>query len=156
MSKRASSSTSTSINSRGAVLCWHKKPCVVNTSGTEANPGRQFYGCPFWMDEKKNCRFFRWVRMNVDEDKHHDSEIGCSTLNIEESLRLAECKAERRKKEKKLLAEELSRWMKAHEIMLAEGRRVNHEIHVIQALLIVIVVLNLILVILMLHHVIIW
>ncbi|CAL1371581.1 unnamed protein product [Linum trigynum] len=152
MSRRIASSSSTSTQRLGVVLCWCNKPCVVKTSATELNPGRQFYGCPFWKDETKNCRFFRWVRQNADEDKQANSESSCSILKLEDSLRTAQCKAERRKKEMKILSDELSRLMKAHEIMVAEGRRVDHDIHVIRYQITVIVVLNLIMVVLLWHH----
>ncbi|CAL1353800.1 unnamed protein product [Linum trigynum] len=104
MSKRCYSSTS--IQGHGVVVCKHIVAYVVNTSGTELNPSRQFYGCPYWKNEKKNYGFFRWVHGMVDEVEEKTSTIGSSQLKLEESLRIAESKAERRKKEKRILVEE--------------------------------------------------
>ncbi|CAI0432407.1 unnamed protein product, partial [Linum tenue] len=61
-------SGSTNIKSEGVgvVICKCKLPALVQTSGTELNPGRQFYGCPNWMDPKGGCNFFRWVESSSD------------------------------------------------------------------------------------------
>ena len=37
-------------------LCGCREPCVVRTSTTAANPGRQFYTC-----QLRGCQFFMWV-----------------------------------------------------------------------------------------------
>ncbi|CAL1389030.1 unnamed protein product [Linum trigynum] len=92
-------SGSVSTNSRSVVRCKHNVPCVLKTSGTSTNPGRQFYGCPYWKDREKNCRFFRWVESNDDETGSWTNEMG-SIQNLEESLMLAERKVEKMKKEK--------------------------------------------------------
>ncbi|CAL1411436.1 unnamed protein product [Linum trigynum] len=152
MSKRGSSSTSTNINSRGVVVCKHKVACVVNTSGTDLNPDRQFYGCPYWMViMRKKLRVFRWVHGMVAEGEEQTSAIRSSQLKLEESLRVAESKAEIRKKEKKFLVEELSMWMKAQELMVAEGSRVANDICLIRYH-ITVVVLNFLLIVLLRQH----
>ncbi|CAL1408211.1 unnamed protein product [Linum trigynum] len=125
MSKRVSSSA-TSISGDGLIRCKHNIPAVVKTSGTNDNPGRRFYGCPYWKDVKKNCRFFRWAEKN--DDVCEDTNIERLILQLEESLSIAESKAERRKKEKKRIVE--------------EGRKVNEELRAIRFMLTVIVVLN--------------
>ncbi|CAL1407019.1 unnamed protein product [Linum trigynum] len=60
MSRRAASSSSTSTQKLGVLHCWCNKPCVVKTSGTELNPGRQFYGC-------------RSLPVAIDEGEHKSS-----------------------------------------------------------------------------------
>ncbi|CAL1371008.1 unnamed protein product [Linum trigynum] len=74
MSKRVSSAA-TSINNGGVVLCEHNVPVVVKTSGISTNPGRQFYGCPYWQmvngtecEGKNELSFFRWVERIDDEN----------------------------------------------------------------------------------------
>ncbi|CAL1378380.1 unnamed protein product [Linum trigynum] len=150
MSKRCSSSTST--QGHGVVLCKHNVACVVNTSGTEMNPGRQFYGCRYWKNEKKTCGFFRWVHGMVDEVDEETCTIGSSQLKLEDNMRIAESKAERRKKENRSLVEELSRLMKTQEVMLAEGRRLAHDIRLIRYHFTVVVVVNFILLVLLWQH----
>ncbi|CAL1400449.1 unnamed protein product [Linum trigynum] len=116
------------------------------------NPGRQFYGCPYWKNEKKNCGFFRWVHGIVDEVDEETSTIGSSQLKLEENLRIAESKAEMRKKEKRILVEELSRLMKTQEVMLDEGRRLAYDIRLIRYHFTVVVVVNFILLVLLWQH----
>ncbi|CAI0539999.1 unnamed protein product, partial [Linum tenue] len=117
MSQRGSSSA-TNLSGCGTVLCKHNIPAVIKTSGTETNPGRQFYGCPYWKQNesenpgKKNCRFSRWVEMVGDELEDRKGSIESLICQLEHSLLLAESKAERRKKEKKRLAQDMMVWMK--------------------------------------------
>ncbi|CAL1391321.1 unnamed protein product [Linum trigynum] len=129
MSKRRSSSA-TSINSGGVVLCEHNVPAVVKTSGTSTNPGRQFYGCPYWqnVDGKQKCRFFRWVERIDDGNQDLEAII----IQLEDALRLAESKAERRKNEKNALIKD----------MVAQGRRLNDDIRAIRLMIGIVIVSN--------------
>ncbi|CAI0558594.1 unnamed protein product, partial [Linum tenue] len=108
--KNGGDSGSTSVKSGVSFLCEHNVPAVINTSGTELNPGRQFYGCRYWRDGKR-CRFFRWVNGNEEPLESRNHEMENNIMNLEERLRLAESNAEKRMKEKKLLTEELRNWM---------------------------------------------
>ncbi|CAL1393141.1 unnamed protein product [Linum trigynum] len=139
-------SGSASTNSRIVVRCEHNVPCVLKTSGTYTNPGRQFYGCPYWKDRKKTCRFFQWVESNDDETGSWTNEMG-SIKNLEESLMLAERKAEKMKKENECLAEELSRLMLAHEVMAIRVKRLDDDVRIIRYMLIGAVFMNAILVV---------
>ncbi|CAL1388204.1 unnamed protein product [Linum trigynum] len=130
MSHRGGSS-SRSENSIGVVCCYHNVPAVTNRAGTESNSGRRFYGCKFWMVPKKNCNFFRWVDGAVDEGDASNSGIDSTILNLQENLRLAEAKAERRKKERKIVVQEL--------------RKVNNDVRVIRHMFAVVILLNVVL-----------
>ncbi|CAL1373614.1 unnamed protein product [Linum trigynum] len=152
MSQRGSSSA-TNISRSGTVLCKHNVPAVIKTSGTEYNPGRKFYGCPYWKQNesenlgKKNCRFFRWVEMVGDEmvgDEMEDRKGSMESLicQLEHSLLIAESKAERRKQEKKRLSQDMIVWMKDRETMLAHGRRLNHDVQIIRIMLTILLVVN--------------
>ncbi|CAL1411711.1 unnamed protein product [Linum trigynum] len=109
MSKRRSSSA-TSINSGGVVLCEHNVRAVVKTSGTSTNPGRQFYGCPYWQVKHRiwvsirvtQCWFW-WVE-RVDDG---NQDLEAIIVQLEDALRLAESKAERRKKKKNVLIKDM-------------------------------------------------
>ncbi|CAL1388814.1 unnamed protein product [Linum trigynum] len=124
MSQRGSF-PATNVNGCGTVLCKHNVPAVIKTSGTETNPGRQFYGRPYWKQNEsenpgtKNYRFFRWVEMVWDEMEDRKGSMESLIWKLEDSLLLAESKAERRKKEKKRLAQDMMVWMKDRETLLA-------------------------------------
>ncbi|CAL1402694.1 unnamed protein product [Linum trigynum] len=88
-SVKVGDSGSTSVNNSGLVRCLHKNPCVVQTSGTDLNSGRKFYGCPYWKDPKKNCDYFRRVETNGDEFEGQDTEVEVTILKLEESIKRA-------------------------------------------------------------------
>ncbi|CAL1392870.1 unnamed protein product [Linum trigynum] len=96
--KNGGDSGSTSVKSGFSFLCEHNVPAVINTSGTELNPGRQFYGCRYWRD----VDFFRWVNGNEEPLDSRNHEMESIIMNLEERLMLVESNAEKRKKEKKV------------------------------------------------------
>ncbi|CAI9301574.1 unnamed protein product [Lactuca saligna] len=51
-----SSSSSTNIRT-----CYCGDRVGMWTSWTRKNPGRRFFGCPNYMDEEKDCGYFRWI-----------------------------------------------------------------------------------------------
>ncbi|CAI0433182.1 unnamed protein product, partial [Linum tenue] len=83
-------------------------PCILQVSGTDKNPGRKFYCCRYWKDSKVKCKFFVWVD-EYEPKIWKESEDGLKTklIEMEECCRIARMKAERRKKAKNLLLEEL-------------------------------------------------
>ncbi|CAL1411281.1 unnamed protein product [Linum trigynum] len=133
MSQRGASSSRSenAQNSLGEVACYHNAPCVTNRS---RKSGRMFYGCPHWKDPSKNCKFFMWVEGAAVDEVDERREI----LRLEESLRLVEAKAERRKKERKIIEEEL--------------RRVNQDVIAIRQMFIVVVLLNALILVVMLMN----
>ncbi|KAL4586046.1 hypothetical protein LXL04_010677 [Taraxacum kok-saghyz] len=38
--------------------CGKEAPCTISWS--EKNPGRRYYGCKYWPDEKEDCGYFDW------------------------------------------------------------------------------------------------
>ncbi|CAL1408307.1 unnamed protein product [Linum trigynum] len=142
-------SGSTNIKSEGvgAVVCKCKLPALVQTSGTELNPGRQFYGCPNWMDPKGGCNFFRWVESSSDISEARNNDVDGMMMKLEESLRLAESKAVRMKKDKLLLEEELRNWMKIERDRITESQNLYHELRVIRYMFSFFLVLNVLLII---------
>ncbi|CAL1387515.1 unnamed protein product [Linum trigynum] len=139
-SVKVGDSGSTSVNNSRLVQCLHKKPCVVQTSGTDLNPSRKFYGCPYWKDPKKNCDYFRWVGTNGDDFNGH--EVEATILKLEESIKRAQCKAERRKKEKQLVAEELINVMAVHDALLAESRSIKYDVKLNRYMLTILFIVN--------------
>ncbi|CAL1372586.1 unnamed protein product [Linum trigynum] len=103
--KNGADSGSTTVKSGFSILCEHNVLAVtmINTSGTELNPRRQFYGCRYWKDGK-GCRFFRWVNGNEETLESRNHEMESIIMKLEERLGLAESNDERRKKDKKLMA----------------------------------------------------
>ncbi|CAI9298268.1 unnamed protein product [Lactuca saligna] len=51
-----SSSSSTNIRT-----CYCGDTVGMWTSWTRKNPGQRFFGCPNYMDEEKDCGYFRWI-----------------------------------------------------------------------------------------------
>ncbi|CAL1405834.1 unnamed protein product [Linum trigynum] len=112
---------SNSSNSR-IVKCGHNIPAKSYVSGTELNPGRGFFCCPYWKEPSKNCLFWRWVDQRNDEEETPSSNVivaddedirtkyasmEINVTSLKESLKLVEEKAERRKQAKKCLFDDL-------------------------------------------------
>ncbi|CAL1395019.1 unnamed protein product [Linum trigynum] len=130
VSRDFADSGSTNIKSEdvGAVICKCKVSALVQTSRTELNPGRQFYGCPNWMNPKGGCYFFRWVESSSDISEARNNDVDGMMMKLEESLRLAESKAVRMKKDNKLLEEELRNWMKIEKDRITGSQNLYHEL----------------------------
>ncbi|CAN1294898.1 hypothetical protein LINPERPRIM_LOCUS22635 [Linum perenne] len=89
--------SSSDNNMSRPVTCKHKVRSIIQTSSTEKNPGRKFHRCPYWKD------------------------MELTMMALEEAVRVAEEKAERRKLAKHQLQAELR-------ISRAEFRKVISDI----------------------------
>ncbi|CAN1126262.1 hypothetical protein LINPERHAP2_LOCUS3326, partial [Linum perenne] len=121
--------SSSDNNMSRPVTCKHKVRSIIQTSSTEKNPGRKFHRCPYWKD--RDFGFFKWVDGTTTESnfgrieseglqlKLQDMEL--TMMALEEAVRVAEEKAERRKLAKHQLQAELR-------ISRAEFRKVISDI----------------------------
>ncbi|MED6145627.1 hypothetical protein PIB30_027065 [Stylosanthes scabra] len=59
---------SSASGQRQMILCYHGEPPVLKVVATKENPGRRFWGCVHY-DEEKECGFFQWAdQEHVEED----------------------------------------------------------------------------------------
>ncbi|CAL1359854.1 unnamed protein product [Linum trigynum] len=126
MSARDGSSSSANTYHDSRPIC-HHCPCILQVSGTDKNPGRKFYCCRYWKDSNAKCKFFVWVdEYKPKVWKESEDELKNKLIEMDESCRVARMEAERRKKAKNLLLEELISTKEDHARMETELRNLRN------------------------------
>ena len=71
MSSRCTGSSSQSDVSKARKVPFRRCYCGLSapfsTSWSDNNPGRRYFGCQYWPDEKEACGFFEWYDDEVSE-----------------------------------------------------------------------------------------
>ncbi|KAL4571088.1 hypothetical protein LXL04_017838 [Taraxacum kok-saghyz] len=75
----ASSFSGSRKRNRKVRICACGDVCGLSISGTPWNPGREFWGCPNYQVEGRNCGYFKWVD---EDDEENGLREGRETVHI--------------------------------------------------------------------------